>query len=55
MPDTEEKTRNQSDHPELRKRQKTDEKHRFLILCKFQQSFDVFSASNDWIDLQKWV
>ena len=27
MPDTEQKTKTQSDHPGLRKRQKTDDKH----------------------------
>ena len=35
MPDTEQKTRTQYDHPWLRKRQKTGQKHQFLIFCKF--------------------
>ena len=50
MPDTEQKTRTQSDHPGLRKRQKTDEKYQFLISCKFQQFLDVFSAHVDRIE-----
>ena len=35
IPDTEQNTRTQSDHLGLRKRPKTNEKHQFLILCKF--------------------
>ena len=50
MPEKMQKTRNESDHPGLRKRQKTDEKYQFLISCKFQQFLDVFSAHVDRIE-----
>ena len=42
MPDTEQKTRTQSNHTGLRKHKKPDEKHRFLLLCKFQQGGNIY-------------
>ena len=42
MPDTEQKTRTQRNHPGLRKRQKTDEKNAFRYSANFS-SFWTFS------------
>ena len=55
MPDTEQKTRTQSDHPGLRKCQKTAEKYQFLISCKIWQFLDVFSSHDDWINFSSFA
>ena len=46
MPDTEQKTRNQSDHQELRKRQKTAEICRVSKIDVFHHFFDIFRLNS---------
>ena len=55
MPDTEEKTRNQSDHQELRKRPKTADICRVSKIGVFHQFFDVFSVKDGRIEFSSFA
>ena len=55
MPDTENKTRNQSDHQELRKHPKTAEICRVSKIGVFHQFFDVFSAQDGRIKFSSFA
>ena len=49
MTEKKQKTRNESDHPGLRKNPKTGEKWPILIMLNFWRFLDVFSAQDDRI------
>ena len=55
MPDTEQKTRTQSDQHGLRKRPKTAEICRESKICVFHQFFDVFSAHDGRIKFSSFA
>ena len=55
MPDTEQKTRTQSNQHGLRKRPKTAEICKKSKICIFHQFFDVFSAQDDWIEFSSFA
>ena len=55
MPDPEQKTKNQSDHQELRKRPKTAEICRVSKIVVFHQFFDVFSAQDGRIKFSSFA
>ena len=55
MPDTEQKTRTQSDQHGLRKRPKTAEICKKSKIGIFHQFFDVFSAQDDRIEFQSFA
>ena len=55
MPEQMQKTRNESDHPWLRKRPKTIKNLPKLKLAIFHQFLDVFSAQDGPINFQSFI